>query len=358
LAHLLLAGYFGSGNLGDDAILLGFAHNLGPGFELTVMSGSPEETFRHHGLRSIPRKDFKAFDEALKSCDALVFPGGSIFQDVTSLKSIAYYGQLVKKAKAAGKKVFLLAQGVGPVTRFFGRRIAASSFACADVVTVRDPASAAALKELGVKTNPRVTADMAFLLQPPTNDEGENAFAVGNMTTVGLVPRAWGKDKKAVPKLFGDLAKLLFQANMMPVLIELDQSDDETILQISKMQGGKVPDIRKLRSPSQVQQRMSRMGAVISMRLHGGILAASVGVPSFMVSYDPKVTAFAKMLEMGSAPDINGLTAQRLFENFMAFHKDRERNLKILARKRDELTASARQNIEIVRESLSMAPQR
>src|SRR5688572_18301017 len=198
--HLLLAGYFGSGNLGDDAMLLGFVHSLGEGFEITVLSGGPEETFRNYGLRSVPKMDMKEVDQAIKKCDALVFPGGSIFQDVTSLRSVAYYSQLVKKAKSARKRVFLLGQGVGPLNRFLGKRMAASAFNAADVIAVRDPGSAISLKNLGVKGNIRLTADPAFLL-PAVPDDGAQNFAVGNMTTVGISPRPFGKDKKALYKL-------------------------------------------------------------------------------------------------------------------------------------------------------------
>ncbi|MFY9235049.1 MAG: polysaccharide pyruvyl transferase CsaB [Fimbriimonadaceae bacterium] len=352
-ANLLLAGYFGSGNLGDDAMLLGFAHSLGPGFDISVLSGSPEDTYRLHGYRSIPRRDFKAIGEELKRTDALVFPGGSIFQDVTSTRSVAYYAQLVKLAKRAGKKVFLLSQGVGPLNGFFGKRIAVAAFQAADVVTVRDPGSAATLRDLGFRGNARVTADAAFLLQPD-HESDTGSFSVGNMTTVGIAPRPH-KDKKATVKLFAELSQMLFKSNMMPVLIEMDQHEDgPLILEISKAQGGKIPDLRKLQRPQQVMQRMARMDAVIAMRLHAGIFAAAVGVPPFMISYDPKVAAFAKLMELSYA-GVEGLSAQRLFEQFMNFQKDRERNTKIIARKRDEMANLARQNIDIVRESLAVS---
>ena len=38
---------------------------------------------------------------------------------------------------------------------------------------------------------------------------------------------------------------------------------------------------------------LSRMTAVVSMRLHGLIFAAGQGVPLIGVAYDPKVTAFS-----------------------------------------------------------------
>ena len=353
MAHLLLAGYFGCGNLGDDAVLLGFIQGLGSGFEVTVLSGAPEETFRNYGLPSAPRKDLAAVDEAIKRCDALVLPGGGICQDVTSLKSGGYYGQLVKRAKSSGKKVFLVGQGVGPLESFFGKRWAVSAFNAADAVVVRDPGSAAALRDLGVKTPIRVGADSAFLLPKPIERDDQTSFQVGNMHTVGLAPRPFGKKPKEVAQLFADVVRLLFQANYMPVLVEMDREMDGPLIQeISKAHGGKVPDLRKIQSPMQLQQRIARMDALIAMRLHAGILATTVGVPPFMVSYDPKVAALSKLLDLGGGLNVEGLTAQRLFDNFQLFQKDRERHLKIMERKRAELAKLAEANVEVVRESL------
>ena len=355
MAKLLLAGYLGCGNLGDDAVMLGFVHGLGnTNHEVAVLSGSPEETYRLYGFTAIRLMDVSAVNTAIDQCDALVFPGGSVFQDVTSLKSVGYYGQLVKRAKSAGKKVFLVGQGVGPLTSFFGKRWASSAFDSADAIVVRDPGSATLLRELGVKGPIRVGADSAFLLPRPHENEDQSSFQVGSMQTVGISARPHGKNNKEVAKLFADLTRLLFKANFMPVLIEMDrEADGPLIQQISKSQGGKVPDLRKVQTPMQLQQRLSRMNSVIAMRLHAGILATTVGVPAFMVSYDPKVSAFAKGLGLTTAPSIEGLTAQRLFENFQMFHRERDRNLKLLERRREEFVKSAQVNVDAVLESLT-----
>lgn len=353
MAHLLLSGYFGCGNLGDDAILLGFVQGLGEtAHEITVLSGAPDETYRLYGLRSVPRKDLKAVQDAIDRCDALVFPGGSIFQDVTSFKSVAYYAQLVKWAKAKGKRVLLLGQGVGPLEGFLGKRYAAGAFNAADVIAVRDPGSVATLKSIGVDRPVRVTADAAFLLPPPHEPEDQQAFNVGNMKSVGISVRPFGKNREVV-QLFGELTRLLFQNNFMPVLIEMDRESDGALIQeIAKSQGGKIPELRKLQTPMQLQQRLGRMEALIGMRLHAGILAATVGIPPLMVSYDPKVTAFAKLLDIGVAPPVQGLTAGRLYDAFVEHQRFQDRNVKILERRREELRKLAAGNIDILKEGV------
>ena len=62
----------------------------------------------------------------------------------------------------------------------------------------------------------------------------------------------------------------------------------------------------------------------------------------------------AKILDVGNALNMENLTAQRLFESFMAFQKERERNVKVLQRKRDEMRAAAQTNIEALKEALGV----
>jgi polysaccharide pyruvyl transferase CsaB len=355
--QILLCGYFGCGNLGDDSILVGLSESLTDlDVKFSMLSGAPDETFRLYGMRSVPRLDLKMVQQAIAESHYVVFPGGSIFQDVTSVRSTGYYHSIVQLAKKAGKKVFLLGQGVGPLNTWFGRRLAVSAFNMADEIVVRDPGSMALLRKIGVKRPIKLGADMAFLMPPPPDQTEDTAYQVGGMRTVGISPRPFGKNVKRIRQLFADLAKMLYEANIIPVMVEMDQREDGPLIyEISKLRGGKVPDIRGMATPMQVQQRMARMEAVIAMRLHAGILAASVGVPPYMISYDPKVTALAKLLELAPAPPIDDLTAPRLFENFMDFLKDRNRNVRIVEKKREELKQAAMVNVEVLRESLMSA---
>jgi polysaccharide pyruvyl transferase CsaB len=349
--RLVLAGYFGRGNLGDDAILLGFVNGVRElDYQYTVICGTPEYLMRDYGLRGVGHLDFKAVRSVIEQCDALVFPGGSVFQDVSSVRSVAYYADLVKQAKKAGKKVVMLGQGVGPLNRFLGKRLATGAFQAADLIAVRDRGSVSSLQALGVPGTPRVTADMAFLLPEPSGDDGLKPFGVGDMKSVGLSARPAGKDKgKQVVKVFSRLMRLLFDNGWVPVMIEMDREMDRPLIdRLGKEFGGKVPEIRNLTSPVQLQQRIMRMDAVLGMRLHAGILAATVGVPAYLVSYDPKVTAFANAMGYPTPQNIEGTTAERVFDGFQAFMKDRERVVEGVKRRRDELSKQAKENIELL----------
>jgi polysaccharide pyruvyl transferase CsaB len=361
MSNILLAGYFGCGNLGDDAIMLGYLSALervSPGHEFTIMSGNPDTLQRVHNLRGIDRRDSKAFQDAIQKTDLLVFPGGSIFQDVTSQRSVFYYHDLVKKAKKAGKKVLLLGQGVGPVTSFFGKRLTAEAFQLADQVTVRDPGSLTTLQSIGVKRPIKVTADTALLLpMPPDSGEAEN-YQVGGRTSIGVVCRPWGKGK-ATAELFAGFCRLLFENQMMPVLIEMDTVVDSPFIdEVEKLYGGRISHMRKIPSPVLIQQRLARMDSVVSMRLHGSVLGATVGLLPFTVSYDPKTSAFARLLGFDNPPMVEGLTPQRLFDLFSEHQRLRERYRTSVARNLVDLKKAAQNNIDLTLDALGLTPVR
>lgn len=355
--RLLVGGYFGCGNLGDDSLLLGFLQLVSrEGHDVTVMAGSPQDIHRNLGVRAIPRKDVGAFRAALAENDALVLPGGSLFQDASSTRSVLYYQQLVAQAKKAGKRVILLGQGVGPLTSFMGKRLAGMAFRAADAIAVRDPDSATVIRNLGVPGTATLTGDLAFLLPKPAASEDVQNFQVGGMRSVGIAPRPFGKNNASTVTLYAEFCRALFARQVMPVLIEMDaEHDGPLILEIEKACGGKVPSLRRLSHPTQLQSRLMRLDAVVAVRLHAGILAASLGVPPYLVGYDPKVTALAKQLDLPCAPAPDRLTAERLTEGLMDFLRQRDALATRLPGRVTPLVEGASRNLSVLQAALASA---
>jgi polysaccharide pyruvyl transferase CsaB len=350
-AKLLLAGYFGCGNLGDDAILLGFLNGIdGLGYEVRALAGNLSRV-QQLGVTPVPRKDLSAIKEAIKQCDAVVFPGGSIFQDVTSSRSAIYYSSIVHMAKKADKKVLLLSQGIGPLKSFFGKRSAVTAFNLADQITVRDAGSVSALGALGVTKAPRLAADMAFLLPEPVHSD-EDEFQAGGMKAVGIAPRPWGKKKDTV-KFFSELSRLLVKEGFMPLMIPMDsEHDSELIQEISNAAGGKIPSLKGITNPSDMMRRLSRLESVIAVRLHAGILAAAAGVPPYLISYDPKVTGLANSLGLAAPPTLESAQPERIVDGFKDFISRRDSLVSQVKRRREELAEEAKVSIEVLNSTL------
>ena len=169
MADILISGYHGFKNSGDEALLFAILNTLRkirPELDVTVLSKTPEETTRVYGVKSIFRYNYFKIKKEMKASNMLLFGGGSLLQDVTSCKSILYYLAVIFLAQRSGMKTMLYANGVGPITKKWNRRLAKWILNRVDLITLRDDKSDIELKNLGVN-RPKIiiTADPAFTIE-------------------------------------------------------------------------------------------------------------------------------------------------------------------------------------------------
>ena len=91
---VLLSGYYGFDNAGDEAVLYAIVQTLraaAPDIEITVLSNQPDKTAAQLGVHAVNRWGKTALLKAVKNCDVLISGGGSLLQDVTSKNGILYY---------------------------------------------------------------------------------------------------------------------------------------------------------------------------------------------------------------------------------------------------------------------------
>ncbi|HEY8487367.1 MAG TPA: polysaccharide pyruvyl transferase family protein, partial [Limnochordales bacterium] len=167
MRKVVLSGYYGFANLGDEAVLAGVLQALRDTrlsvFPL-VLSADPDATVRAHGVAAAPR-GLAHVPRALRGAAALVSGGGSLLQDVTSFRSPLYYLAVLEMARRAGVPVIWFAQGIGPLRRGWVRRLVARAARQARLVVVRDERSRQELVRMGVPAQQvRVGADAVWLL--------------------------------------------------------------------------------------------------------------------------------------------------------------------------------------------------
>ena len=151
--NIIMSGYYGFNNSGDEAILLSMHKNiqaLGEQFHIKVLSNKPEETKEKYGVEVVYRFSFMEVLKAIRKCDVLLSGGGSLLQDSTSTRSLMYYLSIIFVAKAMGKKVMLYANGIGPVSGKQNRRIIKLVVNKANLITLREENSYAELMSMGV----------------------------------------------------------------------------------------------------------------------------------------------------------------------------------------------------------------
>lgn len=107
MGKILISGYYGFSNAGDEAMLTAIVTSLkqqDPQVELTVISGHPEVTAKLHPVKAVHRFDLPGIVRALWHADLLLSGGGSLLQNVTSRLSLYYYLSIIGLAGLMGKR--------------------------------------------------------------------------------------------------------------------------------------------------------------------------------------------------------------------------------------------------------------
>ncbi len=150
MVKVCISGYYGFKNFGDEAILKVLTEHLKDA-DVTVFSSNPQFTSNTYEVKSVKSFDLKKVVQIIKETDILISGGGSLLQDVTSLKSLIYYSLIIALAILFNKKVIIFAQGIGPINNKFAQTIVKNLLKLCSLVTVRDDNSFNLLKAWGVE---------------------------------------------------------------------------------------------------------------------------------------------------------------------------------------------------------------
>lgn len=327
MSRIVLSGYYGFDNLGDEAVLAATVAELRrrrPDLEIDVLSASPEATARAYGVTGIPRTQPRAVAHALRGADLFLSGGGSLFQDATSWRSPWYYLAVLAAARRWCRRTAVYAQGFEPTRRTWVRAGIRTVLNSVDLVTVRDAASAAVLAQAGVR-RPRiaVAADPSFLLDPDRTAAVEQERAGwGSGRLVGLAVRPWG-DGRALEAIAAAARECGGRLGARWVLLPMHRPHDiaaaETIA--ARLDGAVL--VRRSFGPREMLALTAGLDLLVGMRLHALIFAASQGVPVVPIAYDRKVAALAQELGDDAPLSADGLDARALAARITAVAEDR-----------------------------------
>ncbi|MCE5196571.1 MAG: polysaccharide pyruvyl transferase CsaB [Negativicutes bacterium] len=324
-ARILISGYYGFSNLGDEAILTSVQKALlqqNSAAELTVLSANPGVTRQSHGVHSLSRTDFAAIWNALGSSDLLISGGGSLLQDVTSSRSLRYYLFILLLAILRRCPFMIYAQGIGPLNGKWNRRLTAFILQRARVITVRDAESVEELQRLGLKAERiRLSADPVLLFPRPEAKLGEQLLRQlqlqpGSGPLIGVSVRPWGDNEKWVEQLALTLDRLIVERKARIVFIPMQEKDDEKISEtiLARLQNQQQAAV--LPGGHHVEEVISLIDAcdlLIGVRLHALIFAAVAQTKAIAVRYDPKVEHFARRVRQTTAGNLLELRSEELY---------------------------------------------
>lgn len=365
MADIVISGYHGFANSGDEALLFAILNTLRkkrPDLDFTVLSKKPEETSAVYNVNSISRYNFFKIRKEMKKSKMLLFGGGSLLQDVTSSKSVLYYLAIIRLAQKCGMKTMLYANGIGPITKKKNRSFAAKILNKVDLITLRDDKSDEELRMLGV-TKPEIiiTADPAFTIDTENKGSGKfftNIAGVPSGTKLCIVSiRSW---KNSSPYFNSDLAKLCdYMAekhNIYPLFVPLQYPEDteisKTVMSLMKMPSYIIN--RELSVPEMFSV-LSEAEILIGMRLHSLIYATTLAIPALPICYDPKISAFMESLNQPDRVDVESFDyakAERLLNTIISEKDTRCQDLK---KTNAVLRETAEKNAEYAIELLNSA---
>ena len=285
---VLISGYYGADNFGDEAILETIIQRLNKyNADITVLSLNPKKTTEIHKVKAV--NSFSFFDVlfAIINCDILISGGGSLLQDATSVKSLFYYLFVLMAAQLFGKITIIFAQGIGPIKNKLGEILTKSVLKKCSRVSVRDDKSLFLLRGWGIN-NAILVCDPIFNLEVkgsnPQNKVGVQLRKFKTLNEKLLITLANRialdfHDKEIEIYSFQDNNDLELCRHFKHLLLSIN-SDMEVKVICGKTQ-------------QEIIDLMANLEYMIAMRFHAILIAIKYGIKTLAISYDYKVENLA-----------------------------------------------------------------
>ena len=338
---VILSGYYGFKNIGDDAMLQAIINNLRMyknDIRIMVLSKKPLETKEIYNVDSINRINIFRIFRTMKYTKLFIYGGGNLIQDNTSTRSLVYYLSTIWLAKRLGLKVMFYANGFGPLKKSNNKRLTKKIMNQVDVITLREKLSMDELNNMCIdKPKIIITADPALTVDYIEGEEIDEIFANENINTqgpfVGISVRKWQGFEKYEEVIARTADYMIEKYDIKPVFIPMHYPNDLYTIEsvISKMKG-KGYVIKNKYSVPQTLGIIKRMEMLVGMRLHALIFATSMNIPVVGLVYEPKIEGFLQYANQSSAGDVMNLKYDNL-KNIVDEVWNNRRNIEIQLKK-------------------------
>lgn len=322
MKKIVISGYYGFENLGDEAVLAGIISLLkkkNRNLEITVLSSSPEKTAERYNVKAVSRTSLIQISYALAEADLFISGGGSLLQDVTGSLSIPYYLGVFWLAKLQGVKSVFYAQGVGPLEKKWSQMLTAFTLNRFDFLGVRDTASKELLKEIGVKKQINVTVDPVFALYNKVDVVRQK---IKGEIVIGVSVRPWSVDY--LEELAAGMNRYAEDYHCHYLLMPMHSgSDEKTSQKLKELLTAKADIVELPKEPKLALKEFSNIDLFIGVRLHSLIFALLNHIPSLALSYDPKIEGLMDEVDYMPLIKLEDLQAEDIDEKIRYLHSQR-----------------------------------
>ncbi|QST02733.1 polysaccharide pyruvyl transferase CsaB (plasmid) [Pontibacillus sp. ALD_SL1] len=291
---VLLCGYYGFGNAGDDAILLSLIQQLQEeGYTPIVLSAKPAISKQLYGVDCYHRFSPLAVHQAFKRCDRLIMGGGTLLQSVTSSRSLLYYLSIMRLSFLYRKPVSFIAQGGGPFMNHRYDRMIRDTLNRCEEISVRDETSLKLYRSLGVTRPIRLTEDPVLHLKLTEPHPYPKLHFDHPRPLIGISVRSWVNDAMLIKEM-KEACLHWIDRGFNIVFIPFHHPHDVHISNgiASELPAGCVHVIEGELPVLSILTLVGDVDVLVGMRLHSLIFAANQSTPYVGVSYDPKIDAF------------------------------------------------------------------
>lgn len=303
---ITVCGSFGFGNAGDEAIPLAIAdmaNELKVAVSLKIVGrfDNPAQS----NVIGMGAKD--EHRRKLLTGHPLVISGGGIIEHRSHAVIVRCRSLLEKKFSPTAA---LLGISVEPGVHF-GLRSRFSLYRCLrrfETVYTRDVLSETTLKKLIPNVNTETIGDLVLWMRPDSSELPENLTIPERYLAVVLSPR-WSNDSSWHQWITGELRTLSKEFNAPIVFVPMSSEfdDDRSEHQaVAKELAMREPDLHIINietplTPRAVSHLLGNAEFVVSMRLHGCVMAYAQQTPFVGLAYHPKLSGFCDTIEWPSA---------------------------------------------------------
>lgn len=291
MKKVLVSGYIGFNNFGDEAIFLALSSHLKSlGYSVSALCNNKDEVKKTYDVITYNFK--KPFDilKAILSNDILISGGGSLLQNKTSNFSLIYYLFIIFLAKFFNKKVIIFAQGIEPIKGKFFEFLTKNILKITNFITVRDKKSQILLNSWNIKSE--LVSDPAYSLV-------ENIKINQNKKGLVVQLRSFqGIDEKFISDLAEIISKY-YKGEIKVLSLQNDYDKNICLNFIEKLkQHNTKASFIPYKGIKETIDIINNTEYIISTRLHGLIVSNALEVKSFGLIYDEKIKTLCEELNI------------------------------------------------------------
>ncbi len=370
MPKIMISGYFGFNNIGDEAILKSMVRAFKekiPQVKIAVLSHNPLQTSQTYKVKAINRLHLIKIIRCLRNVNLFISGGGGLLQDSTGKGwSILYYLGLILITKTVKVPVMIYAQGIGPINKKINKLLIKWILNKVNLITVRDNHSKKLLNNLGVSgPSIYVNSDPVFLLKKKNINHIidnhpyiQNLINSDNRPLIGISVREYKSKGSDSKRIFAQVADYLienYQAKIIffPFQFDEDVHINEEILSLMKNKA----EVLKIKlEPEELLSVLSQLSLVVGVRFHSIVFSSMANIPFIAFNYDPKVRYFVEDLGLSELLlEIDEDTSLKNFQEKIEYAIENNDKIKnILLEKVNSLEVKALANNELVFKFLNL----